>query len=46
MKREADFRPDDPSLAPLAGALILFVSAIVTVVGWGFFFVGMVGVFG
>lgn len=41
-----DFRPDDPPrtlVGPVLGSAILIVSAVVTVLGWWFFFVGMFG---
>ena len=37
------FHPDDPSLWPLVGALILAVAAVVTVVGWANFFAWLLG---
>lgn len=49
MLRYDDFRPDDPPRAIVGlmlGGAVLFVSAVVTVLGWGFFFVGMARVFG
>lgn len=42
MTRES-FHPDDPSLGPLVGALIIAVAAVVTVVGLVNFFAWLLG---
>lgn len=49
MLRYDDFRPDDPPrvlVGPLVGGAILFVIALITVLGWWFFFVGLARVLG
>lgn len=46
MPRYDEFRPDDPSLGPLVCGAILIVSAVVTVLGWWFFFAGLARAFG
>lgn len=46
MQSYDDFRPDDPPRAIVGlmlGSAVLIVSAVVTVLGWWFFFVGVFG---